>query len=164
MVYAEQGDLDLESDLREHFQQEAVRDLEAFDRRLRAIEERLGIVSEGRDRSGRPVLLAAEGDQEDPQELTVEEVAGMPLASWDGGPSVVTEGVANGFDLFGGRPDADRLLAEVFQTRSGVSVRDAVRDRLGTLLDERRQTEPVSADDNVVQPHELAGMPLARGF
>jgi len=101
MVYAEQGALDLESELREHFQQEATRDLEAFDRRLRAIEHRLGIVTEAAYGPGQ--LLAAEGE-----ELTADEVAGIAPAT--------------GFGTFGfgrGVLGAEKVLRDALTTETG---------------------------------------------
>lgn len=127
MVYAEQGALDLESELREHFQQEAVRDLEAFDRRLRAIEERLGIASERH--LGRGKMLVAERE-----ELTADEVAGIPLAS--------------GFDTFAG---GHTLSAD-----------DQLREVLAET--KQPKPSRLARDEDELPPEDVVGIPLAGGF
>jgi hypothetical protein len=155
MSYADQSDVDLLNELQEA-QMGRVDELE---RRLLALEAKAGVVSEGQYGPSR--MLVAEGEQEDPQELTVEELrdwSHLPMAAgFTPGRHVVTEVTGAAFDLFdrGGEP-------------SGTIDKSAAAQRLREVLAEApaNQADPDAepSGGGVFRPADYRGVPVARGF
>lgn len=151
MTFATESELQLEGELRDHFQQETFRDLDDLKRRLIALESRLGIASEAHYGPGK--LLAAEGEQDerDEEALTAEDIAGVPLAyGYSPGRSLATALMAEGFDTFD-RRTTSKTATEQF------------KDLLAEVL-AGPDDELATRTGDKLQPHEYKGVPLANGF
>ena len=156
MTSDEQAELSLLSDL----QEAAMGRTDELERRLYRLEARLGIVSEADCGPGK--TLAAEGAHDDREELVAEDLAdwaGVPLApSLDARRPALMQSLAAGFDAFsrGSEPSGT------------IDTSEAAR-QLVDLISEAQRRRPAEPDeptagDEVLQPHEYAGVPLARGW
>jgi hypothetical protein len=134
MATADEGDIDLLNET----QDDHTRRIYALDqenqvlrRRLLTLETKAGVISTGQEPVQRQALFA-EGDQEEPEHLTVEDLGSwdVPMAAgFDGPRPVMSEPMAAGFD--GGRVASGAL----------VNPRQAIGDIASEILRRQQQVD-----------------------